>query len=478
MEGIVVASCSLSELLAGTAITASDGSQIQGRLKLPEYQRPYRWSEKELNRLVEDLSDYFQSGGEARTGHDFYLGSIILHQTHKDEEPLLNIIDGQQRLTSMAMLAYCWNRKNESLQPLPESELQYSAPESQDTICRNLQWLAQRSLPELDFEQVNITLVVTHSEDDAYRFFETQNTGGVRLSGPDIIKAHHLRAVPRIQQNDYARLWEGMDDLSPLVDLLMKGRYWQTLRFRNMASHRNLTQKRTNIVAELAEQTARSKVDVAYRKVQFQHDPGGWSQTLLAEGYALRQPLNEGVNTIQYLRYFHQLRKQVLEDQSEMGLNHFYDTYNQLAIKANGSPYLKKLYDSTLLLYISQFGLEQLHEASLWLFRVVFSKRLSNEKTVREDTVQSFVKGTPVLDWIATSFSHSQLMEYLRTFSYSVDNSYLDKKSSIKRRFVSVVSEALVFDLPEDAAVLAARYDQQLKDAVELKVKAATQGEV
>ena len=49
--------------------------------------------------------------------------------------------------------------------------------------------------------QIEFTLVITQSEDDAYQFFETQNTGGVRLSGPDIIKAHHLRAIDKPLQS-------------------------------------------------------------------------------------------------------------------------------------------------------------------------------------------------------------------------------------------------------------------------------------
>ena len=135
-ETIVVASCSLNELLAGNAITGSNNSSIQGTLTLPEYQRPYRWREKELSRLLDDLRTYFAAGGEAKTGHDFYLGSIILHQTEdkKSGEAVLNIIDGQQRLTTMALLAYCLNQQGDSL---PEGNLEFKAPESQNTICRN-----------------------------------------------------------------------------------------------------------------------------------------------------------------------------------------------------------------------------------------------------------------------------------------------------------------------------------------------------
>ncbi|QNT38581.1 DUF262 domain-containing protein [Pseudomonas asiatica] len=77
VEGIAVASTSLDNLFNGKRIPSSDGGVIFGRLHLPEYQRPYRWSEEQLGRLLDDLRSFFSSDAPA---HDFYLGSIILHQ--------------------------------------------------------------------------------------------------------------------------------------------------------------------------------------------------------------------------------------------------------------------------------------------------------------------------------------------------------------------------------------------------------------
>lgn len=462
---IVVASCSLADLFSGGAVQASDDSWVNGKLHLPEYQRPYRWTERELGRLVEDLQQFF---GSELPDHDFYLGSIILHQTNSSDAASvqqLNIIDGQQRLTSMALLAHCLAAQGVVL-PVPHME--FRAPESQNRIRANLQWLTgQKNLPKINFEHINITLVVTRSEDDAYRFFETQNTGGVRLNGPDIIKAHHLRAIERPRQNDYARLWEEMGALEPLVDIVMKARHWQILEFRELASHRQPSLVRTEVVTELAENIIDQPEDLAYRLVQFVHNASGWSQNLAAGGYAMRQPLNAGVNTIHYLQYFHSLRQKLLVETNELGLEAFHKTYKSLVVEASGSAYLQKLYDSAILLYASQFGYKRLFEASLWLFRVVYSPRLINEKTVRESSVQSFVKKTPLLDWIAFSHDHTQLMGYLRGFTYVVDSSNLSTNGkSIKTRFVDYVAKTLQMALPEEMEAKAAKYDSQLVDAI------------
>ncbi|WP_249674567.1 DUF262 domain-containing protein [Pseudomonas abieticivorans] len=58
VEGIAVASASLYNLFNGKRIPCSDGGVIFGRLHLPEYQRPYRWSEEQLKRLLDDLRSF------------------------------------------------------------------------------------------------------------------------------------------------------------------------------------------------------------------------------------------------------------------------------------------------------------------------------------------------------------------------------------------------------------------------------------
>jgi uncharacterized protein with ParB-like and HNH nuclease domain len=200
---VVVASCTLAELFSKNSITASNEIRINGELAIPEYQRPYRWTEVQIQRLLQDFEVY-QTDERNKSGKEscpFYMGSIILHQQGNK----LNIIDGQQRLTTMALIAYL----TEEFQDLT---LRYKAPESQQQIKHNLAWLFSKKtqLTGIDFRTIHITLVVTNSEDEAYRFFETQNTGGVRLKGPDIIKAHHLNVIDKsipAKTRHYASLW-------------------------------------------------------------------------------------------------------------------------------------------------------------------------------------------------------------------------------------------------------------------------------
>jgi len=471
-EGIVVSSCSLAELFSSKAIKASDGSFIKGQLHLPEYQRPYRWKKEEVGRLVNDLKQYFEpEQGSSTPKHKFYLGSIILHQN--DGEHLLNIIDGQQRITTMGLLAWCLNHQGGSH---PTIDLAFHAPESQSQIHQNLKWLLDQMLPYLDFSLINITLVVTRSEDDAYRFFETQNTGGVRLSGPDIIKAHHLRAIDRGQQNHFAKLWEKLGDLNPVVSALLKARYWQGLNFRELPSKRQPHQTRLTVVDELANRTDRGLDDLAFRPLAITRTVSGQIiQTADVEGYAARQPLNAGVNTVHYLQYFELLRSGLLNVNDQGTHEPFQQFYTELICEVDGCAYIKELYDSCLLVYLSHFGNENLFEAALWLFRVIYSIRVTNQKMVKEMSISRFVRDNPVYDWVLMSYSHKECIERLKEFPIEVSPENLAKEDvSVKKRFVKKVEHWFGIELP--ATKVAEMFDKSLVEAI--KENSITRGSV
>lgn len=456
---IVVASTSVAALLGGQTLRGSDDRHIEGRLTIPEYQRPYRWQIKHLQRLLNDLTEYFSPpAGATPPEHNFYLGSIIVHQSRPSRmrTDILNIIDGQQRLITLALLAHVLKQRELA------KGIELASPESQTRALHNLRWLEQQTLPAVDFSRINITLVVTRSEDDAYRFFETQNTGGVRLDGPAILKAHHLRGVSRQEQDKQARRWEAWGQLDDTMDALMKARHWQQLKWRSLSNHRQPLQMREEIVAELAERTGVGQ-DVAYRTARVRHF--GQGQALqVNSGYAMRQPINAGANAIHYFDYFHGLRQAVLIRRDDDSLAPFHQFYDELVVRANGSEFLRKLFDCAALLYVSQFGRQGLLEVGYWLFRAIFSPRLSNEKAVRESTAQSFAEHNPVLDWIACSYTHNELIDILQRFSYSISER-LDA-NSVKYRFVRTVQAYFSMGLSEPDEVLQADFDVELKQVI------------
>ena len=68
------------------------GVLVEKKLKIPSYQRIYCWKEKTVMKLLEDVHNIKS---------DYCIGSIILQK--KDNETY-DIIDGQQRLVTFALL--------------------------------------------------------------------------------------------------------------------------------------------------------------------------------------------------------------------------------------------------------------------------------------------------------------------------------------------------------------------------------------
>lgn len=68
---------------------------------IPEYQRPYRWEVETCDVLWNDLKNFYEEHrGDDR---EYFLGSIVTCED-SDERNHINIIDGQQRITSFMLL--------------------------------------------------------------------------------------------------------------------------------------------------------------------------------------------------------------------------------------------------------------------------------------------------------------------------------------------------------------------------------------
>lgn len=64
---------------------------------IPNYQRPYAWEPPQAKQLLADLVDFMDQKDE----EPYFLGSIVLI---KDTKPYAEVVDGQQRLTTLTIL--------------------------------------------------------------------------------------------------------------------------------------------------------------------------------------------------------------------------------------------------------------------------------------------------------------------------------------------------------------------------------------
>lgn len=448
---------------------------LKGQLCIPEYQRPYVWRERQINRLLSDLIEYHNNCDEEKPM--YYLGSIIIH----NDNGKLKIIDGQQRITTLLLLK---KLKNQDF----KSGIVYNSNTSIENIQFNLSYLrsiCQQDIFEfrdtnilecIDFEKINITLVVTQTEDLAYTFFETQNTGGVRLNGSDIIKAHHLRAIPSKKLVNYqARKWETIEseNVEQIIQKLTKIRFWDNRKWRQFPFYRDERSIKEVLIDEYTIRTDNNIEDISYYYSAVKKQNGRNLQMHESAYKQLKQPLSNGNNTLDYINdyiYLHDILFQEKNNDHRIDDN-FFEFRTALLHGHNGTIFLKELMQIAIIGYVSRFGFYRLCEASLWLYRMVYSLRVSSSRNVREDSIFKFVFDNQFIDNILEVYTPDELFLYLKKFTYNFNtdntkpNQAKDKHiKSIQTYFQGVESIDKLTANPKE-------FDKQFINAISEKIK-------
>jgi uncharacterized protein with ParB-like and HNH nuclease domain len=72
---------------------------------MPIYQRPYSWDKERVEQLWNDLLDSFQSNqNDNITDENYFLGSIVVVPKEINKKTTFEVVDGQQRLTTLTIL--------------------------------------------------------------------------------------------------------------------------------------------------------------------------------------------------------------------------------------------------------------------------------------------------------------------------------------------------------------------------------------
>ena len=166
------------------------------KLRIPPYQRKFTWKERDVRQLCKDLLKEGDDG-------NYHLGTVILHHERKNGEEIWNVVDGQQRLTSiMAILGA-------PIFDLPIKQFlmcdylmirQVMADYSEDEQLKIRERLARCTLAFISVENVS----------EAFQLFTTQNGRGKPLTPVNLLKAYHYKAMEvdrqRMDADDFERL--------------------------------------------------------------------------------------------------------------------------------------------------------------------------------------------------------------------------------------------------------------------------------
>ena len=143
------------------------------------------WNADKVETLINDLQYHI----EHNSGHPYYMGSILFFCQNGGYE----IIDGQQRLTSLLILDKIANNELGILTTHTDKvQFFFNSPISKKNIVEVKNYVKDYKTDWLQnnwntvVSDLVFSVIVTNRQDDAFSFFETQNNRGVKLGRPII----------------------------------------------------------------------------------------------------------------------------------------------------------------------------------------------------------------------------------------------------------------------------------------------------
>jgi hypothetical protein len=186
-------------------------------LVIPSYQRPYKWTEKNIRELILDIQKGIEDA-KKYPNFKYRVGTVILHANTEEGKLTYDIVDGQQRILSFLLLKLC-------LSPNFTCSL-LSAKFSDKVTLGNLhsnsdrirEWCSsvdvgvKEAFDKALSEVLEVVVLTVNERSEAFQLFDSQNTRGRELYPHDLLKAYHLREIHDKYDMQRAVLkWESKD---------------------------------------------------------------------------------------------------------------------------------------------------------------------------------------------------------------------------------------------------------------------------
>lgn len=202
----------------------------QDKYIIPIYQRNYAWENTEIELLLTDIYQAFQ-----RKLDNYYIGSLVVFER---DDGLLEVIDGQQRLTTFTILASFLIKKYPQL-PLNRQanidfehredskdvlKILFNSSDKEEKLSRNfydaLKVIEKNWINDIDFanfllEKVQIIRTQVPAETDLNNYFEIMNTRGEQLEKHEILKARFMSELSNDKERTaFATIWDACSDMA------------------------------------------------------------------------------------------------------------------------------------------------------------------------------------------------------------------------------------------------------------------------
>lgn len=360
-------------------------------LTIPDYQRPYKWTEKNVNQLIDDIVLHKEKSA-------YRIGTLLIHE---ENNATLNIVDGQQRSLTLALIAYAITKNCErELEKIYKGDdqlltfipklinISFTNNTSKANIQKNYK-VIERRMSEFDpktihffYEKCELVKVTLYDVSEAFQFFDSQNSRGKDLEPHDLLKAFHLREmstysteVDRIKTVEH---WESInsDTLSKLFSqYLYRIKNWSKSRsaryftkndidiFKGVSSSINEEfpfAKGLRIVHHYTD----SYNDSYHRHIDNQR---------LIYPFQIDQTIINGKRFFEMVAYYEKLIRE-LKGNKDLRIINLIKNYE--GNYRTGDKYIRNLFYCALIYYVDKFGDVDLDKASNMIFIWAYTLRL------------------------------------------------------------------------------------------------------
>jgi len=436
-------------------------------LTIPEYQRPYAWNDEQVIALIEDLIEAFNSKKDK-----YLIGNMIFHK--EENEDNINIVDGQQRTITLALILKCLTNEDnpnvESFLNNELSELSYKVIKNNFLTINNK--LRNYKSDRFRFEEfllnnTIITYIKAKDLDEAFMLFDSQNTRGKPLERKDLLKVHHIRFISEyLTQKQLAKKWEEItekkdDEKYDKVDILLNNLMIIRKAVRHELSGDDLVYLDVfkEFLAEDGEQVLNNyNQPPIFENFDFNLEKNELS--LVSKSFDLKGLFKIGKG-LEYLpfeiiqsieggeKFFWFVMKysQLLEELKKENIFNAFDN-----LSGNGNIFLKKIYQSVLILFVDKFGKKDLEEFAIKVFILLFYFRYNKDQVRKEGVVKfewndanSEKQSAKKLDFYNLIFlkysSKVVLREVDKYITFYVGKIEKDKISGVKKDFFNSFSK-------------------------------------
>ena len=223
---------------------------------IPIYQRNYDWEETHIAQLIQDIVDYIvkSKSHNSESKPRYYIGSLIAYERKLEGSVIYEIIDGQQRLTTLTLLLIVIKNEYPQINLSWYKKLNLSF-DSRKVASNTLSYLfngiglenkecnvaiqqgyndAKKSLAKIltdnkfklsidefcnyFFEKVTILRILVPEDTDLNHYFEIMNSRGEQLEKHEILKAKMLEVLEDDNlKYAFNLIWEAASNMEKYV---------------------------------------------------------------------------------------------------------------------------------------------------------------------------------------------------------------------------------------------------------------------